>query len=162
MPGAIARNSARQDLAAFGHELLQQVRLFEFDSTNGNRFTFAKPLLDSDGPLTDKTVVNELAHILKFDAEPNYELIGNCWKSYFDQPPSWINFASEAKLFVGYLRDELRISEVFGPVFDSNNLSAININVAIASGTLSSIEDELNELRKMMNSRFCDLAQAFA
>ena len=28
---AIARNSARQNLAAFGHELLQQVRLFEVD-----------------------------------------------------------------------------------------------------------------------------------
>jgi hypothetical protein len=144
---------------AFKQALGEAIHRYSID---GNRLFIAKPLLESNGPLTNNAVATELAHVLKFNDEPNYDVIGNRWKASFEQPPSWIDFSSEAKLLVKYLRDELLVSEVFGLAIESNNLYAINLNVAIASEVLSNIEVELEELRNMMNSHFGDLAKAIA
>ena len=143
---------------AFQQALGQAIQRY---ATNGNRLTYAKPLLEHDGPLTEGVVAGELARILKFGEKPDYHLIGSRWKLSFEQAPAWIDFDAEAKLLVGYLREELRVSEVFGPVLDSNNLNAINLNVANIGDILENIENQLNEIHQMAVVRFGDLVQAF-
>lgn len=131
-------------------------------ATSGTRFSLVRPLLDPKGPLCDRSVVEELAYVLHFDREPNYKLIGDRWKASVQDPPSWRDFNDEAKILVKYLREELQASEVFGPVFDSKSLNAINVNVADVVKALGTIEEELDDLHKMMNARFGDLMRSFA
>ena len=131
-------------------------------ATNGNRFFIAEPLLRKDGPLTEQSVANELAQVLRFDREPNYQLIGDRWKKALTEPPTWIDFNQEAKIFVNHLRNELKISEVFGPVMEQKTLQDINDKASVSTDALYNIVDSLNELRSMMDAPMSDLMRAIA
>jgi hypothetical protein len=129
-------------------------------ATSGTRFSIAQPLLDRDGPLTDPIVSDELAQVLHFDREPNYQKIGNRWRAAVESPPQWRDFTHEAELLVKYFREELMASEVFGPTFDRKSLIAINENAEISTETLRDLEEELVELRRTIDGRFGDLMRA--
>jgi hypothetical protein len=129
-------------------------------ATIGTRFAIAEPLLRKDGPLTEQSVAEELAQVLRFDREPNYELIGDRWKAAVTEPPKWRDFFQEAKILINHLCDELKASEVFGPVMERQTLDEINENVAVSTEALHNVVDNLNELRSMMDAPMSDLMRA--
>jgi hypothetical protein len=131
-------------------------------ATSGTRLTLAEPLLRDDGPLSDQSIVNELAKVLRFDQEPNFELIGDRWRSALEDQPQWRDFTSEAEMLINYLKDELSASEVFGPAMERQTLEDINEKATISNQALHNIIDELNELRSMMDSPFSNLMRAIA
>ncbi|MBK8989376.1 MAG: NACHT domain-containing protein [Chloroflexi bacterium] len=131
-------------------------------ATVGTRFTIAAPLLAQDGPLTEQSVAEELAQILRFDREPNYRLIGDRWKASIENPPKWIDFTSQAEIFANCLRDELKASEVFGVTMERRMIDGINDNVAVLVEALHSIVDDLNELCSMMDAPISELILAIA
>jgi hypothetical protein len=131
-------------------------------ATVGTRFAIAEPLLQKDGPLTEQSLAEELAQVLRFDREPNYELIGGRWKAAVTEPPKWRDFSQEAKTLVNHLRDELKASEVFGPVMERQTLEEINDKVAVSTEALHNVVDNLNELRSMMNAPMSELMRAIS
>lgn len=131
-------------------------------STYGNRYSLAEPLLNENSPLANESVVKELCKILTFDQEPDYQYIGGRWKSSVPNPPNWRDFTLETKLLIGFLQSELQTTEVFGPVFDSKNLSAININIDLSKKTLQSIDHNISNLISLMDSKFGELTKHFS
>src|SRR5262245_47073882 len=57
----------------------------ELESTKITRLISTPPLLKENGFLTEKVVIDELTHILRFDREPNYQLIGERWKASIER-----------------------------------------------------------------------------
>jgi len=131
-------------------------------STYGSRMSIAEPLLSNKSPLSQQDVAKELAQVLKFDRPPNYQLIGDRWEAAIENPPQWRDFIFEAELLTRFLVEELQATEVFGPVFDSKNLSALNTNIAISKETLADIDENIKSLANLMNSRFGKLIKAFS
>lgn len=128
----------------------------------GERLALARPLLEKDGVLTDPNVAQELAQIIRFEREPNAELIGERWKAALADPPRERNFTREAELLLGYLENELRGTSVFRPVFDAKSLDSIATNAVASAESLSNIETRLAALTGLMATRFGDLTRAFA
>jgi predicted ATPase len=115
-----------------------------------------------DGFLTLPAVSNELAQLVRFEREPNTELIGRQWKASMDDPPPWCDFTYEAKRLLEYLQVELRSTEVFRPVFDAKSLNAIAVSAAASTESLAHIETQLADLAQLLASRFSDLSRTFA
>jgi hypothetical protein len=130
--------------------------------TSGTRFSISRPLLEQDGLFAKQVVADELAHLLQFDREPNYELVGSVWKSAVEDPPQWRNFTLEAELLIKYLREELMSSDVFGGIFQRKSLVSITENTKFSADTLQTIDQKLAELYELMDSRFGDLLRAFS
>lgn len=126
-------------------------------ATSGTRFAIAQPLLDQSGPLTDKTVAEELSKVLRFDEDPDYQVIGSIWRNAVDDPPQWRDFSVEAKVLIDFFRQELLASDIFRPVFDTKTLIAINENTELAVDVFDSIEEQLVELQKSMEGKLGDL-----
>src|SRR5690242_1440626 len=63
-------------------------------ATGGTRLTLARPLLEAGGVLTDPAVAAELAQVVRFDREPDAELIGRKWKTALQEsmPAQWLNY----------------------------------------------------------------------
>jgi len=105
--------------------------------TSQQRLDLARPLLEMDGFLTLPAVRNELAQLVRFEREPNAELIGQQWKASMDNPPPWCDFTSEAKRLLEYLQIELRNTGVFRPAFDAKSLDAIAARAAASTESLA-------------------------
>ncbi len=132
-------------------------------ATSGElRLDLARPLLEKDGFLTLPAVAQELTQLVRFEREPNAELIGRQWKASMDDPPPWADFTYEAKRLLGYLEVELRSTEVFRPVFAAKSLDAIATSTATSATSLTHIEAQLADLAQLMNSGFNNLTRAFA
>ena len=130
-------------------------------TTSGLRLDLAQPFLQEDGLLTYPDVAEELTQLVRFEREPNAELIGRRWKASMDYPPPWCNFTSEANRLLEYLRIELRSTEIFRPVFDAKSLDAIAASTVDSTRSLSHIESQLADLAQLMNTRFSDLMKDF-
>lgn len=130
-------------------------------ATAGARLELAAPLLRSDGPLTQPAVAEELARIVRPDHEPNLTLIGDRWRVALDKPPAWRDFTEEARLFVDYLRAEIRNTDVFRPVFDSRSFDAIAHTAALSNEHLAAIEAQVSNLASLIDARFGELSQSF-
>lgn len=130
-------------------------------ATSQLRLDLARPLLEKDGFLTLPAVANEVTQLVRFEREPNAELIGRQWKASMDEPPPWCDFTYEAKRLLEYLQVELRGTEVFRPVFDAKSLDAIAANAAASSESLTHIETQLADLAQMLSARFSDLIRTF-
>jgi len=126
-------------------------------STYGTRLVIAEPLLRNDGLLADEVVIQEISKIFRFEGEPNYVVIGERWKSLLNNPPAWRDFTDEAKILIDYLRDELKTSDVFGPVFERQSINAIAENVLDSADALTTVLRELTQLRQLMDGRLGDL-----
>ena len=129
--------------------------------TSQQRLDLARPLLEMDGFLTLPAVANELAQFVRFEREPNAELIGQQWKASMDNPPPSCDFTSEAKRLLEYLQVELRSTEVFRPAFDAKSLDAIAASAAASTESLAHIEAELADLAQLLTTRFSDLSRSF-
>jgi hypothetical protein len=123
------------------------------------RKVIAQPLLRRKSLLAEKDVANELAQVIKFVREPNAHLIGKRWRDELDNPPSWRDFTSEAKLLLDYFTDELKATPTFAPVFAVARLDAIAFQVEISAESLASVEKLLGSLLSLMESQFETLAQ---
>jgi len=130
-------------------------------TTSQLRLDLARPLLEKDGFLTLPDVANEVAQLVRFEREPNAELISRQWKASMDEPPPWCDFTYEAKRLLEYLQVELRSTEVFRPVFDAKSLDAIAANAAASSESLARIETQLADLAQLLSARFSDLIRTF-
>ncbi len=128
----------------------------------GMRSALTGPLLDENGLLTEDPIVEELVQILRFQREPNCELIGERWKAMIKNPPQERNFTVEAQVLINCLKDALQNSEVFTAVFELKSLSAINVNVSTSARALINIEAGLVGLRDMMNSQLGELIGVLA
>ncbi|NVM23034.1 MAG: hypothetical protein HWN68_14785 [Desulfobacterales bacterium] len=128
----------------------------------GERLATARPLLDKRGLLAAPDVAAELAQVISFEREPNAELIGERWKAAFLDPPKGWNFTEEASVFLGYLINELRGTDVFRPVFDAKSLAVIATSAAVSTESLQRIEEQLETLSELMAAGLGDLARAFA
>ena len=131
-------------------------------ATSQQRLDLARPLLEMDGFLTLPIVDNELTQLVRFEREPNAELIGQQWKASIDHPPLWCDFTAEAKRLLEYLRVELRSTEVFRPVFDAKSLDAIAASAATSTEALAQIEAQLARLAQLLTTHFGDLSREFA
>ena len=144
---------------AFKQLLVQAIHRY---AASGNRYSLSEPLLGENSPLTQEYVAKEIAQILRFDHDPDYQLIGNAWKAQVHNPPPWRDFGLEAQLLIKFLVKELQGSEVFGPIFDSKNLNLININVEKTSNTMLEIHQEIESLISITNSHFGKLLSVFS
>lgn len=131
-------------------------------ATSQQRLDLARPLLEMDGFLTFPIVGNELAQLVRFEREPNAELIGQLWKASLDNPPAWCDFTTEAKRLLEYFQVELRSTETFRPVFDAKSLDAIAAGAATSTEALAHIETQLADLTQLLATRFSDLSRSFA
>ena len=131
-------------------------------STSGNRLFLATPLLSKNSPLLREDVAQELAQVLKFNREPNYQLIADRWGSAIQDLPQYRDMNFEVRLLSRYLIEELQATETFGPVFDSKNLNAINANVTTIATVITNMEKEIENLTSLMESQFGDLARVFS
>jgi len=140
------------------------IRRYSVPSTTaGFRLELAHPLLEADGFLMQPKVIDEITHIVRFDREPDYAYIGQQWAAALADPqPEWRDFTDAAKQLVGYLRDELRETDTFRPVFDHKELGRVAANTAAAAESLAAIETHLAVLNELANSRFGALLHEFA
>jgi hypothetical protein len=120
---------------------------------SGERVPITRPLLAKDGLFADSQVANELTKILLFDQEPDIELIGNRWKYLTENPPRFRSFNEDARLLVDYLESELRNTDIFRPVFKSQDLHAIANKTQITIKTLETIETQLSGLAEILDAR---------
>jgi hypothetical protein len=125
------------------------------------RLDLARPLLEKNGFLTQPAVAQELTQLVRFEREPNAELIGRLWKATMDDPPSWCDFTYETKRLLEYLQVELKNSEVFRPVFEAKSLDAIAASAATSGESLARIEAQLADLAQLMDTRLGDLIRSY-
>lgn len=123
----------------------------------GERLLLARPLTRRDGPLSRPDVANEIAQLIHFEREPDYQLMGRRWREASDRRRPLDHFVAQAKLLMDYLEDELRRTAVFRPVFDSKALDAIAADAEVATEFLASIELQLEELIELIDTRFGEL-----
>jgi len=119
------------------------------------------PLLEKGSFLELPAVTEELTHILRFDREPDAQLIGRKWRDAFDSPPAWCDFTHEAQTLITILAQELRTTDVFRPVFDAASLTAIAASTSISAQSLATIETQLAQMSTLMENHFGELARAF-
>jgi NACHT N-terminal Helical domain 2 len=131
-------------------------------ATSQLRLDLARMLLEQDGFLTLPAVANEVTQLVRFEREPDAELIGRQWKASMDDPPPWCDFTYEAKRLLEYLQVELRSTPVFRPVFDAKSLDAIAASTTASSESLARIEMQLADLAQLLSARFSDLIRTFA
>src|SRR5450432_359894 len=130
-------------------------------STSPLRIDIARPLLIKDGFLTEQSIVQELAQLVRFEREPDAKLIGRVWKAALDDPPGWCDFTNEAQALLKYLQKELRDTELFRPVFDSRSLDTIALGVTTSAEAFTHIESLLTDLIQLWSTHFGDLLHSF-
>jgi AAA ATPase domain len=130
--------------------------------TTGERLALADWLLREDGLLADPIVTAELAQIIKFDREPDPNLLGERWKLNFADLLPGRDYAKEANLFLSYFKEALLETEVFRPVFEAKSISAIAATAATSNQLLSTVEKRLSVLTELIDSKFGVLTRAFA
>jgi hypothetical protein len=131
-------------------------------ATSQLRLDLAHPLLEKKGFLTFPAVAEEVMQLVRFEREPDAELIGQQWKAALVNPPSSFNFTYEAKCFLRYLEIELRSTDVFRPVFEIKDIKAINDKDEDSATLLTAIEAELKDLNDLIASQFGSLTHYFA
>src|SRR5712692_9048607 len=126
------------------------------------RLDLARLLLEKDSFLALPAIAQELTQLVRFEREPNAELIGRQWKAAIDNPPSWYDFTYEAQRLLEYLQVELHSTEVFRPVFDAKRLDAIATHTAASAESFAYMEAQLADLAQLMDTRFSELIRTFA
>ena len=127
----------------------------------GERRALVEVLWRKDGPLQHPTVVEELAATISPTREINTTAIADIWRAAFKEP-IWRSLKPDAELLVQYLREELRNTEVFRPVFDSQRLDDIAVQTELGAEALQTIEQQLDNLASMLEGQFGRLLQTFA
>lgn len=144
----------------FENALLDAIK--NYATSSGTRLDIVQPLLHQDSILKEHSIAVELSQIIRFDREPNYELIGERWKKAIDEPPSWRNFTYEAKLLLDFFKDELKNTNHFRPVFDSKLLENVNNQLETSNTIQTSIDKKLEQLVQAVESQYGDLIRKFA
>lgn len=127
-----------------------------------DRLSLARALVGETSILASHEVASEIGQILRFDREPNYELIGRSWKDTLVDPAPWRDLTDEARLLTHYLRQELQASDVYRPVFEAKSLEAIAAQTASAADSLADIEAGLDRILEIMDTRLGELNATLA
>lgn len=152
LKGDPAKNAFKQALGAAIHRY----------GLTGTRLDLAQPLLKENGPLTEPIVAAELTQLIRFDREPNVELIGQRWRAAIPNSAQWRNFTTEASLLLKHLRDELRATEVFRPVFDAKSLDSIAADAAGSVEALAKVEAQMAMIHDLLAAGLGELIRAFS
>ncbi|MEI7644605.1 MAG: AAA family ATPase [Chloroflexales bacterium] len=139
--GEPARNALKE-------ALIQAITRYVAESSNN----LARPLLDPQGFLTSKAIIDEIAIVLLFDEtrSPNYEQIGAAWRQSLSDPPAWVNFSDEARKLVDLIEAELQRSEVFGSAIARKDLREIAGDTAASAEILVAIERHVAVIRHIL------------
>jgi hypothetical protein len=129
----------------------------QYTASASYRLVLARPLVERDSPLTLPPVVEEITQIVRFEREPNYELVGRYWREAIAEPPSWRDFSEEAKFLLALLHSELKESPTFRPVFIQKTLDAIADDVS----DMAEHTAQLVELTKLVSSKLTTVAAHF-
>lgn len=127
-----------------------------------DRIVLARPLLKRKSILSDKEVATELAKLLRFGDTPDLFLIAQKWQSEIKNPPKNEDFIENAKLFLFFLEEELRNSEVFRPAFEANDIRAIAFDARVSTEMQRSIEAHLEGISQILDNRLGELLDIFA
>lgn len=131
-------------------------------ASNGSRLSLSEPLLRGDGLLTEDRIVDELSQILRFGRKPNYQFIGERWKTFLEKPPKWRDFTFESELFADYFAQELRNTSAFREIFNTKSLDALVISGEVTVESLIKVETQLENLAHLLSSHFGELNRIFA
>jgi hypothetical protein len=129
----------------------------QYAASASYRLVLSRPLLERDSPLTVPPVIEEISQIVRFEREPNYELVGRYWRAAIADPPSWRDFSEEAKFLLALLHTELKDSATFRLVFVQKTLDAITDAVS----DMTEYAARLVELTELVSSRLTVLADNF-
>jgi len=127
----------------------------------GDRIALARPLLGRKSILRDKDVVVELAKLLRFGHTPNPIVIAQKWQAEIKNPSKNEDFNENAKLFLMFLEEELRDSEVFRPAFEASDVHAIAFDARISTELQMSIEAHLEGISEILDNRLGELLNIF-
>ncbi len=78
-----------------------------------------------DGPLHSDAALAEITKLLTPGQEPEIPVIAQAWRTAANADAA-IDFAGETKKLLDHLKDQLRLTEAFRAVIDSNTLDAMN------------------------------------
>jgi hypothetical protein len=96
----------------------------------------------------------------RFAREPDDEVIALRWRAALDEAPG-LDLVEEARTLLDYLRQELRASEVFRPVLDSQSLDAIADASTASAASLVALERQLATVVGLLSSGYRDLSLSF-
>lgn len=130
--------------------------------TLGDRLALAASLLGRNGVLAQQDVAAELAELVRFEREPDVALIAGRWATALDHLGESRDIDAEVGSLLELLRQELRATDAFRPVFDAKALDAIAAETEVSAGSLAAIESHLAALAGLLDDRFGELARAFA
>ena len=119
------------------------------------------PLTGRKSPLKNTDVATEISYLLRFERDPDYQIIGKAWQASFDVPPPGHNYTEEARILLGFIKDELQNTNTFRPVFESHNLNDIAENAQESADVLANIQLDLEELITLLESHLGKLLQKF-
>jgi hypothetical protein len=114
--------------------------IYRFGSSN-NRHFLMLPLVSYDSPLKKPETIQELAKLFYADEEPDYQAIGVLWHNSMSYPPSWIDFTLEAQTLVRFLLDELRETQIFGPILARQDVHEIRVNADKMVNGIAALEN---------------------
>jgi hypothetical protein len=97
----------------------------------------------------------------RFAREPDAEVIARRWRAALDEAPPGLDLVEEARTLLDYLRQELRASEVFRPVLDSQSLDAIADASTASAASLVALERQLATVVGLLSSGYRDLSLSF-
>jgi hypothetical protein len=126
-----------------------------------SKVALTRSLLNRQGVLADKFVANELMQLVRFEQEPNFDVVGNKWKAFLPELDGNWNFAQEARLFFSYFEEELRSTEAYRPVFEAKDLHAIR-DALIPNQEVEDIEAKIDGLNALLETKFSQLLEAFS
>jgi hypothetical protein len=89
------------------------------------RSKLAQPLIKRKSLLIKAEVADELVQVIRFERQPNFEIIAQHWKEAMENPPQDVNFLVEVQTFVEYLKVELSLTTFFQPVLEAKSLKVI-------------------------------------
>jgi hypothetical protein len=156
------KSKLRRDPAERAFESATAAAVQSYRLSSDDRDKLGQVLLGERGLLAEDTVAAELAQIVRFDREPDASVIAKAWRERIPDatspllPPDEIrqlasdtDFSAEAEELLTRIRVELRGTEIFRPVLDSQSLDAIGAALNKLHDTISA--DERDVVRHLVD-----------
>jgi hypothetical protein len=153
------RSKLRRDPAERAFESATAASVQSYRLSSDDRDKLGRVLLGERSLLADDTVAAELAQVVRFDRKPDAMVIAKAWRERLSDPallfaldlhgelPPDTDFSAEAEDLLMRIRSELRGTEIFRPVLDSQSLDAIGAALNKLHDTISG--DERDVIRRL-------------
>ncbi|MGY1631887.1 hypothetical protein ACI784_09310 [Geodermatophilus sp. SYSU D01186] len=127
-------------------------------ATTDNGRAIAGPLLVENSFLTEPDVAEQIARVIQASGEPDFSLLGQRWEAALGGSETFTawDFASEAQVLVGYLRDELARLAPTQPILAIHAIGDVGDAVQVlhrdAVVSLSEIDSDLKDVYSQLTS----------